>query len=74
MHDLYELEDTLAQLSILAATFRGLEIAVTSGDSVVPAMAWNKPCGLLEDLVKQALAQYDAAFKQIVKKGEPDDE
>lgn len=74
MHDLYELEDTLAQLSILTATFRGLEIAVTSGDSVVPAMAWSKPCGLLEDLVKQALAQYDAAFKQIVKKGEPDDE
>lgn len=74
MHDLYELEDTLAQLSILTATFRGLEIAVTSGDSVVPAMAWNKPCGLLEDLVKQALAQYDAAFKQIVKKGELDDE
>ena len=62
------------QLSILTATFRGLEIAVISGDSVVPAMAWSKPCGLLEDLVKQALAQYDAAFRQIVKKGEPDDE
>ena len=74
MNDLYELEDTLVQLLSLTATFRGLEIAVTSGDSVVPAMAWNKPCGLLEDLVKQALAQYAAAFRQIVKKGEPDDE
>ena len=74
MNDLYELEDTLVQLSILTATFRGLEIAVTSGDSVVPAMAWSKPCGMLEDLVKQELAQYAAAFRQIVKKGEPDDE
>lgn len=74
MNDLYELEDTLVQLSILTATFRGLEIAVTSGDSVVPAMAWSKPCGMLEDLVEQALAQYAAAFRQIVKKGEPDDE
>ena len=69
MNELDELEDTITMLSLLAATFRGLEIAACSGESVIPREAWSQPCGLLEDLVEQAREQFNAAFEVLSKTG-----